>query len=210
MANRQTVLVVDDHPLFRAALELALVKSNIKPENIHCASRLSDAIPSIKKNNYSLILLDLNLPDSNGFEGLSKIQATDDTVPVLIVSATETKEAFVTANTLGASGYIPKSSALTDITKSIETTLSGEKAFPIDLSHLQAKENDASYKLSSLTPAQNRVMSCLSSGLLNKQIAFEMGISEATVKAHMTAIFRKLGANNRTQALLVFREAVQA
>jgi len=77
------------------------------------------------------------------------------------------------------------------------------------MSNIESAEDTAAKKLSSLTPAQQRVMSCLSDGLLNKQIAFEMGISEATVKAHMTAIFRKLGANNRTQALLVFRDAVR-
>ena len=95
------------------------------------------------------------------------------------------------------------------ISKSIDMVLSGQKAFPNDLKECEAKDDEAALKLGSLTPAQHRVMNCLSDGLLNKQIAYEMGISEATVKAHMTAIFRKLGANNRTQALLVFRNATR-
>ena len=209
MAESTKVLVIDDHPLFRDALELALIKSKVVPQNIQSVSNLSAAIEYIKKTNYSLILLDLNLSDCQDFEGLSKIRAINNSVPIIIVSATETVEAFTTAIALGAAGYIPKSSPLDDITSSIEIVLSGQKAFPENISDSQTANLNAAQKLRSLTPAQTRVMSCLSDGLLNKQIAFEMGISEATVKAHMTAIFRKLGANNRTQALLVFRDATR-
>ena len=203
------MLVIDDHPLFRAALELALIKSKIDPKNIQSASSLAQATPLLKSNVFSLILLDLNLSDSHDFEGLSKIRAMNNTVPIIIVSATETNKAYMTAKSLGASGYIPKSSALADITNSINTVLSGASSFPENMSEGEANDAYAAQKLESLTPAQHRVMSCLSDGLLNKQIAYEMGISEATVKAHMTAIFRKLGANNRTQALLVFRDATR-
>lgn len=209
MAESTKVLVIDDHPLFRDALELALIKSKVASQNIQSVSNLSGAIEYIKKTNYSLILLDLNLSDCQDFEGLSKIRAINNSVPIIIVSATETVEAFTTAIALGAAGYIPKSSPLDDITSSIEIVLSGQKAFPENISDSQTANLNAAQKLRSLTPAQTRVMSCLSDGLLNKQIAFEMGISEATVKAHMTAIFRKLGANNRTQALLVFRDATR-
>ena len=209
LAEAIKVLVIDDHPLFRAALELALMKSRIDSQNIQSASSLAQAMPLLKSNVYSLVLLDLNLSDSHDFEGLSKIRAINNTIPVIIVSATESQKAYTTAKSLGASGYIPKSSALADITNSINTVLSGASSFPENMLDGKADDADAARKLGSLTPAQNRVMSCLSDGLLNKQIAFEMGISEATVKAHMTAIFRKLGANNRTQALLVFRDATQ-
>ena len=209
MAESVKVLVIDDHPLFRDALELALIKSKVAPENIQTFSNITDAIAAMRQASYSLVLLDLNLADSKGFEGLSKIRAINNTIPVIIVSATESKEAFTTAAALGASGYIPKSSALDDINSSIEKVLSGKQAFPDNMSDSETANLNAAQKLRSLTPAQTRVMSCLSDGLLNKQIAFEMSISEATVKAHMTAIFRKLGANNRTQALLVFRDATR-
>ena len=203
------VLVIDDHPLFRDALELALIKSKIASNDIQTESNIAEAITALKSDNYALILLDLNLPDSEDFEGFSKIRALDPTIPIIIVSATESPKAYATAISLGAAGYIPKSSTLECISKSIETVLSGQKTFPDDLKTCEVKDGEAAQKLGSLTPAQHRVMSCLSDGLLNKQIAFEMGISEATVKAHMTAIFRKLGANNRTQALLVFRDATR-
>ena len=209
MAEAIKVLVIDDHPLFRDALELALIKSKIAPNHIQSVSNLADAISNMKTDNYSLILLDLNLSDSQDFEGLSKIRAVNQAVPIIIVSATESKQAYATAKSLGASGYIPKSSPLADITKSIETVLAGEQTFPTISMDYRDDEHLAAEKLGSLTPAQHRVMSCLSDGLLNKQIAYEMGISEATVKTHMTAIFRKLGANNRTQALLVFRDATR-
>lgn len=199
------VLVIDDHPLFRDALELALIKAKVDTESIESSNCISSALPLIQKTNYDLVLLDLNLSDSQDFEGFTKIRAADENIPIMVVSATETALAFSTAKSLGAAGYIPKSSTLENISSSIETVLKGGTSFP----EITADPNglEAAEKLSSLTPAQNRVMTCLSDGLLNKQIAYEMGISEATVKAHMTAIFRKLGANNRTQALLVFRNA---
>ena len=208
MAETIKVLIIDDHPLFRAALEVALVKSKINPQNIEYASSITDAIEAMNKASFSLLLLDLNLSDSQDFEGLSKIRAVNENIPIIIVSATESAQAYETAASLGASGYIPKSSSLDVISQSIASVLAGEQAFPQGSEH-SGDDSGAAKRLGSLTPAQHRVMSCLSDGLLNKQIAFEMGISEATVKAHMTAIFRKLGANNRTQALLVFRDAVR-
>lgn len=209
MSEATKVLVVDDHPLFRAALEIALIKSNISQDDILTACSIVNAIAAMKTHTISLVLLDLNLSDSRDFEGFSKIRAANETVPIIIVSATESQQAFATAKSLGASGYIPKSSALEEITNAISVVLSGEVSFPETSPGAEVAEAAAAEKLGSLTPAQHRVMNCLSDGLLNKQIAYEMRISEATVKAHMTAIFRKLGANNRTQALLMFRNATQ-
>ena len=208
MTEGSKVLVIDDHPLFRAALELALIEAKFEPENIHSRSCISHSLRAIEAEKYNLVLLDLNLPDSQDFEGFSKIRAADADVPIMVVSATESQPAFSTARSLGASGYIPKSSDLKDITQAVETVMSGNQSFPNGASTVSS-DTAAATKLASLTPAQHRVMSCLSDGLLNKQIAFEMSISEATVKAHMTAIFRKLGANNRTQALLIFRNATR-
>ncbi len=209
MDEAAKVLVIDDHPLFRDALELALTKAQIDPQNIQSASNIATGITLMNESSFSLILLDLNLSDSQDFEGLSKIRAVNSSIPIIIVSATESHQAYQTAKSLGASGYIPKSSPLDNITQSIGIVLSGGESFPEDVSDDQDSISLAAEKLGSLTPAQHRVMTCLSDGLLNKQIAYEMGISEATVKAHMTAIFRKLGANNRTQALLIFRDATR-
>ena len=208
MTEGVKVLVIDDHPLFRGALELALIKAEVKSQNINSVASIFGALETMQTTRYKLILLDLNLSDSHDFEGFSKIRAADEHVPIVVVSATETSLAYSTAKSLGAAGYIPKSSDLSKITEVIKTAMSGETSFP-ETAGTHDSDTDAADKLASLTPAQLRVMSCLSDGLLNKQIAFEMSISEATVKAHMTAIFRKLGANNRTQALLIFRNATR-
>ena len=208
MTKAAKVLVTDDHPLFREALELALVKAEISPTNIHSRNCIAHSLDAIAETKFDLVLLDLNLPDSHDFEGFSKIRAADEDVPIMVVSATETSQAYSTAKSLGASGYLPKSSDLTSITHAVVRVLNGDTSFPEITSDTRA-ETGAAEKLASLTPAQHRVMSCLSDGRLNKQIAFDMSISEATVKAHMTAIFRKLGANNRTQALLIFRNATR-
>lgn len=208
MTTTAKVLVIDDHPLFRDALEHALVKAEINPSNIHSRNCIAHSLDAITETKFDLVLLDLNLPDSQDFEGFSKIRAADEDVPVMVVSATETSQAYSTAKSLGASGYLPKSSDLTSITQAVVKVLNGNTSFP-KMTSGASTETGAAEKLASLTPAQHRVMSCLSDGRLNKQIAFEMSISEATVKAHMTAIFRKLGANNRTQALLIFRNATR-
>ena len=208
MTKAAKVLVTDDHPLFREALEIALVKAEINPINIHSRNCIAHSLDAIAEIKFDLVLLDLNLPDSHDFEGFSKIRAADEDVPIMVVSATETSQAYSTAKSLGASGYLPKSSDLNSITQAVVRVLNGDTSFPETISDTTT-ETGAAEKLASLTPAQHRVMSCLSDGRLNKQIAFDMSISEATVKAHMTAIFRKLGANNRTQALLIFRNATR-
>ena len=209
MGTGNKVLIVDDHPLFRDALELAITRIKANSYTIHHAGSVSEAQTALKADSFALILLDLNMDDSTDFEGVSKVLGRNGETPILVVSATETPQAYATAKSMGIAGYIPKSSPLPEITQAIETVLNGGKIFPEGTNAANDSELKAAENLASLTPAQQRVMSCLSNGLLNKQIAFEMSISEATVKAHMTAIFRKLGANNRTQALLMFREATR-
>lgn len=199
------VLIVDDHPLFRDALETALECAfPTGAEAIH-ASNLSGALDILKSRQLDLILLDLNLGDCAEFEGLSTLLAAQPGCPIVVVSATETSRAFELASALGAAGYLPKSMSLDDLSAALATTLDGGTWFPkTGGEHLPA--SPAAERIASLTPAQRRVLAGLSAGLLNKQIAYEMDISVATVKAHMTAIFRKLGANNRTQALLIYQD----
>ncbi len=209
MGTDTHVLIIDDHPLFRDALTLAVGQLGHPSITTHHAGSLAEAHPMLTQHTYAIILLDLNMADSHDFEAISKVRGLSGDAPILIVSATETPEAYATARTLGAAGFIPKSRSLGDITQAIATVMKGETSFPQNIDTAATETTKAAENLASLTPAQQRVMSCLSDGLLNKQIAYEMGISEATVKAHMTAIFRKLGANNRTQALLIFREATR-
>lgn len=203
----KNILIVDDHPIFRDALDTALsvgIESEIG--TTHCGN-ISEALAALSGSKFDLVLLDLNMSDSAGFEGLNKIAPHAAHTPIAVVSATESPEAYRKAQTLGAKGFIPKSLPLADLSAALSHLLDGGTSFP-DMSQAADTSNDMAARLASLTPAQQKVLAQLADGLLNKQIAYEMGISEATVKAHMTAIFRKLGANNRTQALLLYKDAV--
>ncbi|MEM7767097.1 MAG: response regulator transcription factor [Pseudomonadota bacterium] len=201
------VLIVDDHPLFRDALETALDRAFSGQATTRHAASLSDAKAALADGWCDLVLLDLTLPDASGFSGLSDLKGRGVDCPIVVVSATESDTAYAKARTLGAAGYLPKSMALDDLSAALVTCLDGGHWFP---QTDDVPTNDMAERVSSLTPAQRKVLAGLSDGLLNKQIAFDMGISVATVKAHMTAIFRKLGANNRTQALLLYRGALSA
>ncbi|MEM1390143.1 MAG: response regulator transcription factor [Pseudomonadota bacterium] len=207
MDNAPRALIVDDHPLFRDALETALREAfGDEAETTH-AKDLASATDALSEDPHDLVLLDLNLPDVNGFDGLTNLKAKFQDTPIVIVSATESAEAFNRAQTLGAAGYMPKSLGLEEMAAVLATVTDGGTWFPASSSaNLDDDRSELAGRVASLTPAQQRVLAGLSDGLLNKQIAYDMGISIATVKAHMTAIFRKLGANNRTQALLIYKE----
>ena len=147
MTEDVKVLIIDDHPLFRAALEVALLKSEIEPSNVQSVSNVTDALECINKNKFDLLLLDLNMSDSKGFEGLSKIRAAEQSSSVIIVSATETTQAYQTAKSLGASGYIPKSTSLADITTAIKLVLTGKTSFPKNISEQEHSNSTAAQKL---------------------------------------------------------------
>ena len=207
MNSLNLALVVEDHPLFSDALHIALNNSGFDHENIiHCKS-LQEALPVVRTKLISAILLDLNLKDGSGFQAIKALQSAGYTGPVIGLSANETSHAICKAKSFGAAGYITKTSNIASITYSIRSVLDGNPIYPtLNMPHDTSTKMKQSKKNETLTPTQQCVMEHLSVGLLNKQIAHRMGISEATVKAHMTAIFRKLGANNRTQALLIYRD----
>lgn len=207
MSQVPTVLIVDDHPLFRDALEVALGAAFPDGARAHHASSLAEALARVKEVSCDLILLDLTLGDTQEFDGLTRLMAAGPGCPVVVVSATESPQAFDTAKALGAAGYLPKSLPLEDLSAALATALDGGQWFPPRQSGIDAGREELLARVAGLTPAQRKVLAGLNDGLLNKQIAYEMDISVATVKAHMTAIFRKLGANNRTQALLIYKEA---
>ncbi len=204
-----TVLIVDDHPLFRDALGDALGRAR-PGSRIIFATSAAEALEAARAQEVVLVLLDLQLADASGFDTLVRMMGERPRLAVAIVSATETPEAYRRALSLGAVGYLPKSLPLTTLGEALTRLLAGESWFPEEMepSAGGGVDNSPAARLATLTPAQRRVLNGLSDGLLNKQIAWEMDISEATVKAHMTAIFRKLGVNNRTQALLMLRDAI--
>ena len=195
------IVVADDHPLFRAALRSAVDKAAPGAEVVECAS-LAEAKAAMVAGPVDLLLLDLKLSDSEGMAGLSRIRADHPAVPVAVVSASEEPPTVRRALTLGAAGFIPKSAALPVMVEAITAILAGDSWSP-DVGESGPEEGDLEARIASLTPSQLRILEGLKVGRLNKQIAFDLGVTEATIKAHLTSVFRKLGVQNRTQAVIL-------
>lgn len=194
------ILTIDDHPLFRSALKIAIGRAAPETEAVEAASLAEARAVLAARGKPLLALLDLRLPDAEGFGGLIELKVALENAPVAMVSGDESPGVIRAALRLGAAGFIPKSSSLDEIVEAVTCLIAGMSWAP-DVEDAP-EENNAAERLASLTAAQQRVLVGLQKGLLNKQIAYDSGISEATVKAHMTAIFRKLGVHSRTQAVL--------
>lgn len=202
------VLIVDDHPLFRAALKgaVASVCTNCEFFEADDVAGLFDALEQHPR--IDLLLLDLNLPGAYGFCALAHLRGSHPELPVIVVSAMDDPRTVHQALTHGAQGFISKSADAGAIGRNVQAVLEGEYVSPAGLGTNAVQEPDVAaldlaQRLAQLTAQQFRVFGMLCSGRLNKQIAFELQITEATVKAHMTAILRKLGAATRTQAVLL-------
>ena len=202
--TRRRLIIVDDHPLFRAALRQTLAGGDpsIEVEEAGDLSGLSAALEADR--DCDLVLLDLNVPGARGFSGLLLLRAQYPDIPVMIISAVEEPEVIRSAIDLGAAGYLRKSVGPAEIRRAIETVLAGDMFVPDDVEprHLDREQSELIERLATLTPQQVRVLMMLSDGLMNKQIAYELSISEATVKAHVSAILQKLGVDSRTQAVI--------
>lgn len=205
---KESILIADDHPLFREALTY-IVNSVLPNSKISEATNYAETKAAMQENSFKLTFLDLNMPDSNGLTDLALLKKLYPTSPVIIVSAHEEAEIIRTCLDYNASGYIIKSSSPDEIKQAINTVLAGDTYVPkgIDLSAESTNSNQlAADKISSLTPSQLKVLIEMGKGKLNKQIAYDLEITEATVKAHITTVFKKLKINNRTQAVLFAKE----
>jgi len=201
-----TLLLADDHPLYRDALKAAL-NSSFKELTLFEAGNLGDTLELVETNDIDLLLLDLHMPGSCDLFGLIHVRKLYPELPVAVVSGLEDKNIVSKVINTGAMGFIPKTTSSTDIANAVQSILDGDTWVPIELMDEIAEADEAfaalAEKISSLTQAQYKVLCLMRDGLLNKQIGFELGIAEATVKAHVTAMFRKLEINNRTQAVLI-------
>lgn len=198
------ILVADDHPLVRGALKQAL-KGIAAEDGITEAGTFEDVSKTLADDAQDLVLLDLSMPGVQGFSGLIYLRAQHPATPVVVVSGNEDRAVIRRCIEFGASGFIPKSVDVDTMRTAIRAVLDGGSWTPpdVDLSAPADKEtSDLVRRLGSLTPQQVRVLMMLSEGLLNKQIAYELGVSEATVKAHVSAILQKLGVESRTQAVI--------
>lgn len=202
-------MVVDDHPLFCDALELTL-RSIGTFSDVLTADRLDDALNQLEgRMAPALIVLDLNLPDVTGLDGLIRLKRRAEKTPVIVVSSMSDNSIISGAIKAGASGFVPKHSPRSVFKDALEVIKSGRTFTPPGFVEAAANQagGDTISRLSSLTNQQGRILQLICEGKLNKQIAYELTIAETTVKAHVTAIMRKLGVQSRTQAVLVAQEA---
>ncbi len=203
-------IIADDHPLFRAAMKQAL--SDSLDSDIIEASSFSQLEQQLKQYpQIELVFLDLSMPGNRGLTGLTVLRSQFPDILVVIVSANEDTRVIRQAMALGASGYIPKSVPLPEWQTAVTTVLSGDNWLPdsmraINLTEPDVEMSDFANKLEQLTPQQFKVLQCIADGLLNKQIAYELGVQETTIKQHASAILRKLKCVNRTQAGILFRQ----
>lgn len=204
-----SILIADDHPLFREALKY-IVASAIPGAEMREAVNYQETKSLLDESKFDLIFLDLNMPDSNGLTDLALLKKLHPHTPIVVVSAHEEPNIVLTCIEFNASGYIVKSSSPTEIKLAIKKILAGETYHPSWIDLHREKESQAtsfaSDKVDTLTPSQLRVLMEIGKGKLNKQIAFDLDVSEATIKAHITSMFKKLKINNRTQAVLFIKE----
>ena len=191
--------------------EFVLILNDIKhfTDGNQALHFLFEAPDGPARNGPALVLLDLNMPGAYGFSGLVLLRGQYPQIPVVMVSAQEDADVVVRSKEFGASGFIPKSSAMEDIQNAVRKVLDGDVSWPpqaFEEINVSDEAKAARDGLASLTPQQFRVLTMVCEGLLNKQIAYELSVSEATIKAHVTAIFRKLGVRTRTQAALLLQQ----
>ncbi len=201
------IVVADDHPLFRDALS-DIISAGFSGASVVSAKDLTTTIKALEETaDVDLVLLDLNMPGVQGFSGLIFLRGQYPTIPIIVVSGSEDLDTIRRSVSLGASGFIPKSSDTATIKSAINSVLDGGVWVPDQAAIDNDTEDDElleiASRLSTLTPQQMRVLMMLKEGLLNKQIAYELNVSEATVKAHVSAILQKLDVNSRTQAVIV-------
>jgi DNA-binding NarL/FixJ family response regulator len=204
--TRERILVADDHPLFRDALRLAIVEALPRAQVVEAGSLEEVEAALTAAPETDLVLLDLNMPGMQGFSGLVLLRAQFPSTPVAVISANEEAAVVRRALDFGAAGYIAKSAAPEQIRAALLAMLAGEMWLPSDVElDDQAAGGDAALaaQLASLTPQQVRVLVMLNEGLPNKQIAHALGVSEGTVKAHVSAILQKLQVDSRTQVVIL-------
>jgi DNA-binding NarL/FixJ family response regulator len=199
------LIIADDHPLFRGALREA-VAGLFEQGAIGEAGTFDEVAALLERgSDVDLILLDLSMPGVRGFSGLMYLRAQFPSVPIVVVSANDDPAVIRRCMDLGTSGFIPKTLGVEEMRMAIKRVLDGGVWTPPDVdlaAGTDAETSDLMARLTSLTPQQVRVLMMLSEGLLNKQIAYELSVSEATVKAHVSAILQKLGVESRTQAVI--------
>lgn len=198
------VLVADDHPLTREGLSLA-ARAALPGATIVSVGSVAEAVAQAEaRGRFRMVLLDFQLPDARGYSGLLALQMHDPGVPIVVVTAHEDPALVEAARALGAAGFLFKSLPLDTIAARLREVDQGRVVFPADVVP-NAAVAAARARIDNLSPAQHRVLIALADGRSNKHIARELDVTEATVKAHLSAIFRRMGVANRAQAMLAMQ-----
>ena len=202
-----TVLIVDDHPLFCDALSMTL-QTVARIGDIHTTDRLEKAMQLLDDGlQPDAVMLDLNLPDVDGLDGLIRLRAKTN-APIIVVSSLADNRVVSQVIRAGAAGYVPKHSQREVFRTAFNALRRGETFLPEGCVLMEDDDaDDAVSRLATLTNQQGRILQLICEGKLNKQIAYDLSIAETTVKAHVTAIMRKLGVQSRTQAVLIAKQA---
>lgn len=200
-----TLLVADDHPLFRAAV-IHMLREHLPQYAIVEAASAATLGQALQAHpEVELVLLDLAMPGARGFSALLHVRGEYPEIPVVIISSNDQPRVIRRAQQFGAAGFIPKSAPADTMAAALDAVLAGDNWFP----PMEAERSEAdaalAARLAQLTPQQFRVLLCLADGLLNKQIAHELGLAENTVKVHVTAILKKLECYSRTQAAVLVK-----
>lgn len=206
MDVQYTIVIADDHPLFRNAL-LQSIHMAISDTHLLEADSQNSLFSLLEKTkDIDLLLLDLKMPGSNGISGLIQLRQQYPELAIVVISASEETEVVQQVYNHGAFGFIPKSSDMQVLLNALKQIINGEPYFPATLNDTHYIHQQLPTKIATLTPQQYKVLTMLTEGLLNKQIAYDLNVSEATIKAHLTAIFRKLDVKNRTQAVILLQQ----
>ena len=203
--NVPAILVADDHPLFRAAVLHAL-RNALPQATVREAASVATLNQALEAHpETDLVLLDLAMPGARGFSALLHVRGEHPEIPVLVISSNDHPRVIRRAQQFGAAGFIPKSSPAEAIGEAVAAVLEGGAWFPALTAERSEEDAQLAARLAQLTPQQFRVLLCLADGLLNKQIAHELGLAENTVKVHVTAILKKLECHSRTQAAVLVK-----
>ncbi|WP_428310785.1 LuxR C-terminal-related transcriptional regulator [Hydrocarboniphaga sp.] len=206
MAGGLRILVADDHPLFRAAVVHTLQPFIADGGALYEASSFASLASAVgEQAELDLVLLDLNMPGAQGFSSLVYLRGERPALPVIVISSNDHPRTVSRAQEFGAAGFVPKSAPVAVLQNALRQVMDGGEWFPQDKATRSPADAQLAGQLAQLTPQQFRVLMCIADGLLNKQIAYELGLAENTVKVHITAILRKLDCNSRTQAAVMVK-----
>lgn len=193
-------LIADDHPLYRAALATTLGVEFAQADILESEDLGSSITTLAERGNVDLLLLDLNMPGADGFNGLASIRKQFPAVPVVVISGSDQSKVVRQAAQFGASGFLSKTAKPAEICQCIDSVLAGDEWFSEE-ALAEEPESNLPELMEQLTPQQLRIFQMVASGMLNKQIAYELEITEPTVKSHVTSILRKTGLRHRKELI---------